>query len=324
MLISVIIPCFNVESYIEECLYSVLNQTYRPIEIILIDNNSMDKTVEIATATQKKHPGYITILHESKQGLSHARNKGIDHARGKWIQFLDADDVLISNKLSRHMQMISESEKPAVMIVAAYEKMEVGGYSYTVPTHLAGMDDFQAITASYLGHIISNLFCKDAIISAGKFDTSLILVQDTWLIFKVVLSFENQILYDETPSAVYRQRVKGQLTTSNLKENSLEGLLVRQRIVEELKLKKPTYYLQNKKFYTDIIYWCIYRLGLHDSDQAIGIYRKLFYKNYHPNSTHGQFPVFHLSLIKYFGFENTLRLRKLNNAWRGIKKISAQ
>ena len=75
-LVSIIIPAYNVQDYIEECINSALNQTYPNIEIIVVDNNSTDQTLEIVKDFKRRHPDLITILLEKKQGASNARNKG--------------------------------------------------------------------------------------------------------------------------------------------------------------------------------------------------------------------------------------------------------
>lgn len=90
-LISVIIPCYNVEKYIDRCLKSVLNQTYQEIEIILVDDGSTDNTGMIcdrySTVDER-----IKVIHKENGGLSSARNAGLARATGKYIGFVDSDD----------------------------------------------------------------------------------------------------------------------------------------------------------------------------------------------------------------------------------------
>lgn len=93
-LVSVIIPAYNVEKYIGECLESVRNQTYQNLEIIFVDNNSSDSTLEIAERYALKD-SRIRILSEPVIGISEARNRGIDSAYGEWVLWVDADDYVI-------------------------------------------------------------------------------------------------------------------------------------------------------------------------------------------------------------------------------------
>ena len=88
-LISVVIPVYNVEKYVEECIISVINQTYTNIEIILVDDGSKDSSGKICDLYSKKD-SRIKVIHKENGGLSDARNAGIDEARGKYITFIDS------------------------------------------------------------------------------------------------------------------------------------------------------------------------------------------------------------------------------------------
>lgn len=91
MLISVIIPVFNVSGYLARCVESVCNQTYKDIEIILVDDGSTDNSLDICNQMQKKY-STIRVFHKENGGLSSARNMGLDNARGEYICFIDSDD----------------------------------------------------------------------------------------------------------------------------------------------------------------------------------------------------------------------------------------
>lgn len=101
MLISIIIPVYNVAPYIENCLISVFNQTYKNLDIILIDDRSSDNSMFIAGELIKKYPEKKVkiIQHECNRGLSAARNTGINASEGELIFFLDSDDELPYNSI---------------------------------------------------------------------------------------------------------------------------------------------------------------------------------------------------------------------------------
>ena len=94
-LLSVIIPIYNVEAYLKECVDSVLAQTYPDIEIILVDDGTPDRSGEIADEYQRAHPDKIRVIHKENGGLSSARNAGLDIARGEYIGFVDSDDAIL-------------------------------------------------------------------------------------------------------------------------------------------------------------------------------------------------------------------------------------
>ena len=102
--VSVVVPCFNGATFLEDTLNSALNQTHRPQEIIVVDDGSTDESANIAESFG--HP--VQVLRQENQGESVARNRGIDEAKGEWIAFLDADDFWTPEKLERQLQAVDD------------------------------------------------------------------------------------------------------------------------------------------------------------------------------------------------------------------------
>ena len=104
--ISIIVPVYNVEQYLERCVESLINQTYKNIEIILVDDGATDNSGQLCDELAQRDPR-IVVYHKVNGGLSDARNYGIDKASGDYIGFIDSDDfidddmyeVLLSNIL---------------------------------------------------------------------------------------------------------------------------------------------------------------------------------------------------------------------------------
>lgn len=92
-MISIIVPVYNVEKYLSECLDSILSQTYTDYEIILVNDGSSDDSGIICDAYGQKD-NRIQVIHQMNSGVSVARNNGIEHAKGEWITFVDSDDWL--------------------------------------------------------------------------------------------------------------------------------------------------------------------------------------------------------------------------------------
>ncbi len=93
VLVSVVVPIYNTEKYLEQCIESLINQTYRNIEILLIDDASPDKCPEICDSWQKKDQR-IKVIHKQNEGLGMARNTGINNSQGDYILFVDSDDYI--------------------------------------------------------------------------------------------------------------------------------------------------------------------------------------------------------------------------------------
>lgn len=102
--VSVIIPIYNVEKYIFQCIDSVIQQTLKDIEIILVDDGSPDKCPQIVDLYDKQDYR-VRVIHKSNGGLSSARNAGLKIAKGKYIYYLDADDYIESNSLEKLYSM---------------------------------------------------------------------------------------------------------------------------------------------------------------------------------------------------------------------------
>lgn len=100
-LVSIIIPCYNQAQYLEEAVESVIGQTYPNIEIIIVNDGSLDNIQEVALKLQKKHPKKIYILKQKNSGLHAARNSGIRQASGLYIIPLDADDKLDNQTITK-------------------------------------------------------------------------------------------------------------------------------------------------------------------------------------------------------------------------------
>lgn len=92
--VSVIVPFYNVEGYIEKCLETLVNQTLKDIEIILVNDGSKDRSIEIVKMFLQQYPDKITYLEKENGGLSDARNYAIPYAKGEYIAFLDSDDYV--------------------------------------------------------------------------------------------------------------------------------------------------------------------------------------------------------------------------------------
>ena len=114
-LISIITPTFNHEKFIAQCIESVLKQTYKHWEMIIIDDGSIDNTADIARSYQN-----LRYMYQTNQGLGAARNAGIVAAQGEFIAFLDADDLWTKNK--NELQMTAFHANPHADIVTGYVK----------------------------------------------------------------------------------------------------------------------------------------------------------------------------------------------------------
>ncbi|MBW4526116.1 MAG: glycosyltransferase family 2 protein [Phormidium tanganyikae FI6-MK23] len=99
--ITIVVPVYNVEAYIGEAIQSILAQTYPHFEVILVNDGSQDRSIEICSQFDDPR---IKILHQENQGPAAARNLGIRHAQGEYVAFLDGDDLWTEDKLAKHVE----------------------------------------------------------------------------------------------------------------------------------------------------------------------------------------------------------------------------
>lgn len=107
-LISVIIPVYNVEKYLSQCINSILNQTIKNLEIILVDDGSLDDSGNICDEFSKKD-NRIVVIHKENNGLSSARNAGLEIAKGNYVCFVDSDDWLDENMYETLLKLIKDT-----------------------------------------------------------------------------------------------------------------------------------------------------------------------------------------------------------------------
>lgn len=107
-LVSVITPVYNCEKYIERTLQSVFAQTYKNIEIVLVDDQSKDRSAEIIRSFQPTHPEIVYYLQPKNMGAGHARNKALELAKGQYVAFLDADDMWRPEKIEKQVKLLQK------------------------------------------------------------------------------------------------------------------------------------------------------------------------------------------------------------------------
>ena len=114
-LVSVIVPVFNVEKYLEDCVTSIKEQTYSNLEIILVDDGSTDSSGTICDLLQEQD-SRIKVIHQKNEGLPSARNTGLKHATGEWILFVDSDDAIVTDCLEKLLGMVQKYSNIEIVI----------------------------------------------------------------------------------------------------------------------------------------------------------------------------------------------------------------
>lgn len=208
--VSVIVPVYNVEKYLEKCICSLLSQTYSNLEIILVDDGSPDACPQICDSYASKD-ARIKVIHKKNGGLSDARNAGIEAASGDYIAFVDSDDYIAPQMIQTLLQYAIDKEAD-ISVCNYYKVFENGEKLYQpktvqekVMTNLEAMEDI--FTASNLCEVITwnklyaaHLF-KDTEIRfpVGKIH------EDNFTTYKLFYAAE-KVVYVDIPLYYYVQR----------------------------------------------------------------------------------------------------------------------
>lgn len=152
-LISVIIPVYNVEEYLRECVDSVLSQTYENYEIILIDDGSTDNSGKICDEYAGNNK--ITVVHKENGGLSDTRNKGLELAKGEYIYFLDSDDFIVPETFEELVSAITKSNADFVFFDSL--SFEDEGRNYDIEQRYVRKKDYSTQKGEgCLGELLRN------------------------------------------------------------------------------------------------------------------------------------------------------------------------
>lgn len=165
MKFSILIPVYNVEQYLRECLDSVIKQSFKDFEVILIDDGSTDNSGKICDEYAKKYPNIIKVFHKKNEGLLLTRRFGLKKAQGEYIIFVDSDDY-ISTDLLKEVTNVLKKDSYDIVIYNFYRfidksnKFEIIKISYEDGTIFDDKNKYELYNEFILNHIFTNMWIK--------------------------------------------------------------------------------------------------------------------------------------------------------------------
>lgn len=205
MLISVIIPVYNSEKYLEKCLDSVLAQTFTDFEVLLINDGSADESGNICDDYAQKD-SRIRVFHKHNGGVSAARNLGLNNAKGEWICFMDSDDYLNANYLKALLDSVKNNDSLDLAIHGFKRISKKGETIITFGNHIVRADDyhnlFDKIEVFKYGYPFSKFYKRDLITQHGiRFPENYSFAEDlsfflNYLSYSDIIKFENVANYN--------------------------------------------------------------------------------------------------------------------------------
>lgn len=241
-LITVIVPVYKVEDYLKDCVDSICNQTYRNLEILLVDDGSPDRSGELCDQLALTDPR-IRVIHKENGGLSSARNAGLDVATGQYVSFVDSDDWIAPDMYSRLYRLMQEYNA----------QIGIGGLQFSNGVHFnldypqkkdvevfSRLDALREITRNQK---CTNSFC-DKLWPMQIFDTVRFPVGELYEDMKTIphcLELVDTLVYDPTPSYFYRVTEES-ITRGQFNANKFEEAYAAQARADYYAKKYPQLY----------------------------------------------------------------------------------
>lgn len=211
-LVSIIIPCFNAQRWLAEAIDSCLKQTYPHIEIIVVDDGSTDKSLDII----KSYKDQIIWVSGPNRGGNYARNKGFTLSKGKYIQYLDADDYILPEKIATQVQALEKMAGDVAYSDWRYKKHLPDGTSYLEEVEICGpKKDFleSLLSNDQWVPLVGLLFTREAVINKGVWDESLKAAQDRDFLVTIAIN-GGKFVYQSGCHSIYRRHDDITVSTS--------------------------------------------------------------------------------------------------------------
>lgn len=252
-LITVIVPVYRVEEYLSRCLDSLLKQTYKNLEIILVDDGSPDHSGEICDHYAQIDTR-IQVIHKKNGGVSSARNQALYRAKGDYIGFVDPDDYLEDNMFEQLYQNI-QTYQADIAICGFYFEKDTETQRNNLKDQCLVFDSNQAIRTmlndEYYGFLWNRLFDKKVFFNeSGEleiFDESIYLAEDTLMNCNCMLR-SAKIVYDTTPLYHYTVRTTGSCK-SEINDKKLTMIKSIQIMQDKIRYYCPELEQEFHKFY---------------------------------------------------------------------------
>jgi len=210
--VSVVVPCYNGEAFLEECLRSILQQSFSDLEIVVVDDDSSDSSRDVARSVSNEDDRVRLVVHETNRGIAAARNTGIRTSRGELIGFLDQDDLWLSDKLEKQVRIMRDATEHLGMVfcdvlMVDMEGRRLGMYADEfLPRGLNDMSREQVLRSYFLHNfipLISTLMRRSSLDAVGHLDESITGGTDDFeLCLRLVGSFD--VRYLDEALAVHR------------------------------------------------------------------------------------------------------------------------
>lgn len=236
--VSIIIPVYNQEKYLQETFQSIVNQTYSNWECVLVNDGSRDNSVAIIEEQIKLDERFYFINSENK-GVSHARNLALKHVKGDYILFLDGDDLIHPEKIQKaitHFQ--NDSDLGIVFNTTNYFQNNIENtlYPIKIDEKLLNFDDLLLFWSEKIIIPIHSAIIKKSLLEGIEFNTELT-AQEDWLVWLLLFEKKPKVLVLEEVLSYYRKHNSSRTQSFSLKEDHFKALQLFENFIDDSSYK---------------------------------------------------------------------------------------
>ncbi|MBP7408371.1 MAG: glycosyltransferase [Flavobacteriales bacterium] len=309
--VAVVIPCYNVQAHVEVAVRSVFAQTHADLDIVAVDDGSTDGTRAILQRLVTESSGRLRVISQANAGACAARNAGVAATRGEWIQFLDADDELLPDKIERQIGLAPEGSQ---LVIGGYRNHYTDGRSTTTVLPLIG-DPWEALVRTRMGTTSANLFRRASLLSAGGWDKSLRSSQDYDLLFRMLKKGASPV-WDDGICCEVLKRSKGSISRTDERANWLRYLDLRLAMRDHLRVFDPDGQAGNIAIADQHLFMAIRVLSKHDRQAAFDAFDRMLPRGFVPELNRATTRTY-LSAFRWLGFRAAERM---SNFISGLSK----
>lgn len=290
---------------VSRAVESALAQVHPDLEVIAVDDGSTDGTLDVLRGLQQAHPGRLEVIAQANLGACAARNAGMQHGTGAYVQFLDADDKILPEKIAHQAALATAHGEPDVIIGSASVHPPDGGRAFNEVQSEEGRDPWFELMRHGLGRTSQHLWKRACVAAAGGWSVEQRSSQEYDLLFRM-MQRGARVVFDKAVLTEIHQRA-GSISRTDLAGNWIRNTELRARILEHLATLNDGRDLHP---YQQVVFDCIRVLHNHSPEDAYRLHDQLIPAGFRPAPSPATGQAY-ITAHRLLGFRRAEQLRAL-------------
>ncbi|MCB0768473.1 MAG: glycosyltransferase family 2 protein [Flavobacteriales bacterium] len=300
MRIAVVIPCFNVEHHVDVAVRSIMDQTYSELDVFAIDDGSTDGTKARLEDLERTYAGRFRWTSGPRRGACAARNLGLANTTGDYVQFLDADDAVLTDKLHRQVDLVRATGMPDLVVADFLNVYEDGREEKVIAKEGS---PWMALVRTQLGTTSSNLFKRTALEAVNGWKEDQASSQDYELMFRM-LKNGARVAWDPFVSSLVLKRSHGSISRTGLRDNWIRFIHLRRAMRDHMQRTDRNGYAAEIAAADQVIFMAIRVLARHDPKSGHQAFKENLPAGFVPDATSATTPLYS-GCYRLIGFRAT-------------------